>query len=94
MNYGDTKEILKQYLLARIPFITFDTIEKSRALNLLKELSSEMNMEINVSSMSKGIININNNTLVNDNKTIMGVLDFIASDMKTKENRTYVLSDI
>ena len=28
MNYDETKELLKQYLLARIPYITFDTIEK------------------------------------------------------------------
>ena len=94
MNYIETKELLKQYLLARIPFITFDTIEKGRALNILKELSSETNMNINVSYMSKGIIDIVNNTLVNDNKTIMGVLDFIAEDIKKKENQTYVLTDV
>ena len=89
MNYIETKELLKQYLLARIPFITFDTIEKGRALNILKELSSETNMNINVSYMSKGIIDIVNNTLVNDNKTIMGVLDFIAEDIKKKENQVH-----
>jgi len=40
MNYENTKELLKQYLLARIPFITLNTIEKSRALGMLKELAS------------------------------------------------------
>jgi ATP-dependent 26S proteasome regulatory subunit len=94
MNYVETKELLKQYLLARIPFITFDTIEKGRALTMLKDLSSEMNMSIGVSSMSKGIIDIVNNTLINDNKTIMGVLDYIADDIKKRENCTYVLTDV
>ena len=94
MNYENTKELLKQYLLARIPFITLNTIEKSRALGMLKELSNETNMNINVSSMSKGIVDISNNTLLSDNKTIVGVLDYIAEEIKRKENRTYVLTDV
>lgn len=94
MNYEETKECLKQYLLARIPFVTFDTIEKSRALTLLKELAVEMNMNINVSSMSKGIVNIADNTLVSDNRTIMGTLDYIAEEIKRKDNMTYVLTDV
>lgn len=94
MNYEEAKECLKQYLLARIPFVTFDTIEKSRALTLLKELAVEMNMNINVSSMSKGIVNIADNTLVSDNRTIMGTLDYIAEEIKRKDNMTYVLTDV
>ena len=37
MNYKDTKELLKQYLFARIPFIAIKTIEKARTINMLKE---------------------------------------------------------
>lgn len=94
MNYEETKEELKQYLLARIPFITINTIEKSRAIKMLKEIALDTNLNINVSSMSKGMIDISNNTLLNDSKTAIGILDFIADDIKTKENRTYVLTDI
>lgn len=94
MNYNEIKEYLKQYLLARIPFITINTIEKGRILNMLKELSAETNIDINISSMSKGILDIKTNTLLSDTKTVMGTLDYIAEDIKKKENRTYVLTDI
>ena len=93
MNYKETKEILKQYLLARIPFISINTIEKKRALNILKEIAEETRLNINVSSMSKGIIDITSNTLINDSKTAAGVLDFISNEIKKTENRTYVLTD-
>ena len=36
MNYEETKAIMKQYLLARIPFIAIKTIEKNRALAILE----------------------------------------------------------
>ena len=94
MNYEETKELLKQYLFARIPFIAIKTIEKNRTVNMLKEIASDTKLNINVSSMSKGIVEIETNTLINDSKTIMSVLDFISDDIKKKENRTYVLTEI
>ena len=94
MNYIETKKHLKQYLLARIPFIALNTIEKNRALTMLKELSNETNININISSMSKGIIDNTTNALLSDSKTTIGVLDYIAEETKKKENRTYILTDI
>ena len=77
MNYEETKKLLRQYLLARIPFISIKTIEKNRALDILKELATELNLPIGVHSMSKGVIDIATNTLISDEKNIMGVLDYI-----------------
>jgi hypothetical protein len=93
MNYEETKLLLRQYLLARIPFISIKTIEKSRALNILKELAIELNLPINVHSMSKGVTDIATNNLVSDEKNIMGVLDYIGEQVKIKENNTFVLTD-
>lgn len=93
MNYEETKKLLKQYLLARIPFISINTIEKNRAINILRELSSELNLSINVHSMSKGVTDIVTNDLVSEEKNIMGVLDYIGEQIKIKENATFVLTD-
>lgn len=94
MNYEEAIKILKQYLLARIPFISINTIEKNRAINILKGLSTELNLPIHVHSMSKGITDIVSNDLVSDEKNIMGVLDYIGEQFKVKENTTFVLTDV
>lgn len=93
MNYNETKETMKLYLLARIPFIAFNTIEKSRGVELLKELSIECNLDIDVYSMSKGLTNIKTNEKITDEKSLIGILDYIGNEIKLKENKTYVLTD-
>ena len=42
MDYSDAKQLMKQYLVARIPFISFKTIEKSRGIALLKDIVTKL----------------------------------------------------
>ena len=53
-----SKELLKQYSKARIPFVTINTIEKSRALGILKEVAEELSLPFYVHSYSKGIYDL------------------------------------
>ncbi len=94
MNYKEAKEYLKRYLKARIPVITINTVEKTRIIRLLKELQEEMNMSFNLFNMSDGLVDLKTGATVTDEKTIMGALDYIASDIKVKQNCNYILSDI
>lgn len=94
MNYEETKKLLKQYLLARIPFISIRTIEKNRVIKILKELSNELNLPIHMHSMSKGITDVTTNNLVHDEKTVMGALDYIGEQVKVKENCSFVFTDV
>ncbi len=94
MNYKETKETLIKYILARIPFIGIDTIEKTRTLNLLREISKETNTMIKVHSMSNGFTNILTGEVYNNDKLLMGALDYIAKELQTSENQIYILSDV
>ena len=89
MNYEETIKLMKRYLLARIPIITFKTIEKKRAINILEELSNELSLSISIHSMSKGTIDLKTKDVLHDDKTMVGALDFISSEIKTKENAKY-----
>ncbi|MBP5684377.1 MAG: ATPase, partial [Bacilli bacterium] len=93
MNYNECFEITKRYLLARIPFISYTTVEKNRALELITKVSEDIKIPIFVHSMSKGVYNIQTKELLSEEKTIMGVLDYIASQFKTRENLTFVLTE-
>ena len=94
MNYKECKEKLREYILARIPFIVIETIEKRRAINMLKEISKETNLEMAVSSMSKGTYNIINNEKLDDSKTAISTLDYFANQINSKDNMTLIFTDI
>lgn len=94
MNYQECKNVMLRYILARIPFISFSTIEKQRAIDMLSELSRETNLPFYIHSMSKGIYNLTSGEIVSNEKSIGGALDFIAETLKTRENQTFILNDI
>ena len=94
MNYSDTKEYLKRYLKARIPVITINSIEKNRVIRLIGELSKELNLNFSSYGMAEGLVDLNTNQPITEEKTIMGVFDYISNEIKMKQNCNYILSDI
>ena len=94
MNYNDAKKYLKRYLKARIPVITINTSEKNRIIRLIKEIQDELNLSFSSYSMSEGMIDLKTNKIINEEKTLMGALDFISSEIRVKENTNFILSDI
>ena len=94
MNYEKAKLTLKNYLLARIPFISINTIEKNRVVNMLREIHNESESSIYIHSMSKGMYDIKTNEMISNEKTLIGILTFISNEIKNKKNVTYLLSDV
>lgn len=94
MNYNETKSYLKRYLKARVPVIILKTVEKNRAIRLIKEVSEESNLNFNLYQMSQGITDLKTNTLKSEDKTIMSALDFISNEIKHQENCNFILNDI
>ncbi len=94
MKYDELKEYITRYLKARIPVIVIDTVEKNRAIRLLKEVQNDINYDFKLFKMSEGIVNLKDNQLITDENTVAGALDFIAEDLKTKENANYIFGDI
>ena len=94
MNYAEAKEQYKRLLLARIPLIIFNTVEKERVLKLAKEVNNEAQSSVYVHSMSNGMIDLNTGNIVSNEKTLMSILTFIAGDLQDKKNITYILNDV
>lgn len=89
-----SKELLKRYSVARIPFITINTIERSRALEILKEVSEELNIPFYVHTLSKGIYDISTEKIISDDKSVYGAIDFMSEQMKRRQYMTLVLTEI
>ena len=94
MNYNETKEEIKSYLLARIPIIIVNSLEKERVVRIIEDINKEANSNIYIHSMSKGMYDLNSKSMVSEEKSLMGILNYIASDLKNKSNVTYLLTDV
>lgn len=89
-----TKELLKRYSIARIPFIAINTIERGRTLDVLKGIAEELSLPFYVHTLSKGIYDIVTDKILNDDRSIYGALDFMAEQMKKKQYLTLVLTEV
>lgn len=84
---------LLKYAKARIPFVALNTIEKARALEILKAVSDEIGLRFYVFSLSKGIYNLANERPVKDDKTMYGAIDFMTEEMKKSANLTMIMTE-
>lgn len=94
MDVKASVSTMKQYSLARIPFISFHTMEKARGLEILKTVSYELTLPFYVHTLSKGIYDISTGKSVSDDKTLIGALDYIAEQIRLKQNLTFILTEV
>ena len=93
-NMRECMDKYRHYCKARIPFVAIDTIEVSRALEIIKAVSEELGLSgVYVHSISKGMYDISNEREVDDDKSLCGALNFISDQMNRREQLTFVLTE-
>lgn len=93
-DVAKSKELLKRYSIARIPFIAIKTIERARTLDILKEISEELTLPFYVHTLSKGTYDLGTERVINDDKSVYGAIDFMGEQMKRKQYMTLVLTEV
>jgi len=94
-NTRESLEIMRHYIKARIPFVVFDTIEVSRALDIMKQVTSELSISgTYVHSVNKGMYDITTSNIVDEDTTFYGAMTYIAEQMRRKQELTFVLSGV
>lgn len=93
-DVAKSKELLKRYSIARIPFIAINTIERARTLDILKEVSEELSLPFFVHTLSKGIYDLSSEKIINDDKSVYGAIDYMSEQMKRKQYMTLVLTEV
>lgn len=86
-------ELLHRYMIARIPFVTLHTIERSRVLEKLKAIGEDLALPIYVHSLSKGVYDLETNKVLNEDKSVYGAVDFFSEQLKRRQNLTLVLTE-
>lgn len=93
-DLAKSKELLKRYSIARIPFIAINTIERTRTLDIMKEIAEELSLPFYVHTLSKGIYDLASEKTISDDKSVYGAIDFMSEQMKRKQYMTLVLTEV
>lgn len=89
-----SKELLKRYSIARIPFIAINTIERGRTLGILKGIAEELSLSFYVHTLSKGVYDIATEKVLSEDRSVYGAIDFMAEQMKRKQYLTLILTEV
>lgn len=93
-NTAETKNLIRRYSIARIPFIAINTIERGRTLDILKEIAEELSLPFYVHTLSKGVYDIASDKVLNEDRSVYGAIDFMTEQMKRKQYLTLVLTEV
>ena len=93
-DIAKSKELLKRYSIARIPFIAINTIERARTLEILKEIAEELTLTFYVHTLSKGLYDITTEKIINEDRSVYGAIDYMGDQMKRKQYMTLILTEI
>ncbi|HEX2206393.1 MAG TPA: ATP-binding protein, partial [Longimicrobium sp.] len=91
---AQTRETLSRYLKARIPFISIRTGERGRALDLLRSLAQEISIPIFVHTLTQGMRDISSGRTVNEDRSVVGALDYAGQQIGQRQNLTFALTDV
>ena len=90
----ESKNLLKRYSIARIPFIAINTIEHGRTLDILKETAEDLQLVFYVHTSSKGVYDIKTDKVVSEDRSVYGAIDFMLEQMQRRQYLTIVLTEV
>jgi ATP-dependent 26S proteasome regulatory subunit len=93
-NVVSCTQILERYSIARIPFIALNTPERTRALEILKEVADKIQLPFYVHTLSKGLYDLSNGRTVNEDHSVAGALDYIGQQIRQRQNLSFILTEV
>ncbi|WP_027014486.1 AAA family ATPase [Comamonas composti] len=88
------KATLARYLKARIPFISIRSAERSRVLDLLREVGTSLQAPLLVHTLSQGTRELSTGRSLNDDRSVTGAVDFASQQFAQRQNLSVVLTEV
>ncbi|AWH55268.1 ATPase [Stenotrophomonas sp. ESTM1D_MKCIP4_1] len=94
---SDTQEFkatLTRYLKARVPFISIRSTERARVLDILRDVAGGLNAPFYVHTLSQGTRELSTGRVVNEDRSVIGAVDFASQQMTQRQNLSFVLTEV
>lgn len=93
-NGAETRARLERYLLARIPFITVRTTERARVHDIITGIARDRNLDVVLHTLSQGLRHLRTNTVIAEDRSLIGALEFVGQQFQARQNLTIVFTDV
>jgi hypothetical protein len=93
-DVAECRSILRRYVKARIPFVSVRTSERSRVLEILREIAQETQTPFVLHTLSQGLRELLNDRPVSEERSLVGALDAAGQSFLTRQNLTFVFTDV
>jgi ATPase family associated with various cellular activities (AAA)/AAA+ lid domain len=91
---AECHDILRRYVKARIPFVSVRTSERSRVLEILRDIAQQTQTPFVVHTLSQGLRDLLTDRVVNEERSLVGALDAASQNFLTRQNLTFVFTDV
>lgn len=94
-NYSETKDIVKQFLTARVPLVVVSSVEPTRVFAILRDIAIETRtMPFFEFSATEGLVDLISRQLVAEEASLFGALEAAKKVFKSRQNVNYIFSDV
>jgi MoxR-like ATPase len=93
-NGTQTRERIETYLLARIPFVSVRTAERGRVQEMLAAIARDKGLDILIHTHTEGLRDLRLGTVISEDKSLPGALEFAGQQFHARQNFTIVFSDV
>jgi hypothetical protein len=94
VNTTEFVDTFRRYFKARLPLISIRTSERNRALELIRQVTASLNVSTYVHTMTNGTFEIESKKIVNEDRSVVGAVDFAGQQMLQRQNLTFVLTEV
>lgn len=94
MNTTEFVDTFERYFKARIPFILVQTSERTRAVDLIRQVCERQSIGAYVHTLSSGSCDILTRRAANEDRSVIGAIDFATQLMQQRQNVTFVLTEV
>jgi SpoVK/Ycf46/Vps4 family AAA+-type ATPase len=93
-DVAECRSTLRRYVKARIPFVSVRTPERSRVLEILRDIAEETQTPFIVHTLSQGLRELTNDRAVSEERSLVGALDAVGQSLLMRQNLTFVFTDV
>jgi len=94
-NLLETREVVKNYLKARIPLVVVRSMERNRSADILTSLAGEFRqMPFYMHTRTEGLKQLSDGLLVSEDTSLPSAIDFATNLIKRTEYVNFVFTDV